>query len=445
MGEVLGVYGELGMRARTVVVTGLGEAGVEGEEGFEVPFIPRRDLKALKSRVAARLAPAYEAFLEERKGRAVRALGLGEKEALAVPTSPSALPLPPGRWENRRFAVKIDRLEYLDLLDEYLDQVLAPWGEREGEGRAWVEEVVFEPKRMFLAAKKPDEGIARLLAFGRRHRVRVRLALPTVVRAWDAPPVRAWVEAFAAAQEQAGQGDGSLLCFEVGNLGAWGLLEEYGLLPASSSGRHVDVTTDFTLYSLNSQASAVWARSLGASLIALSVEDDAANLEAHMRAWPRAMARVGGDVPAAGDEGVGEGRQAGSGQTHAAPQYILYKDVPLFMAEACSLTALHGNQCPGSKVCGYRTLSIENEQGEKFEVAHEHCKSIVYSTNAQSLVHRQQDLLGMGIRHFRLDFLTRKYEKQHLFEVLDAALRREADDTTPLPDTHQANFDRRLL
>lgn len=40
MGEVLGVYGELGMRARAVVVTGLGEAGVEGEEGSEVPFIP---------------------------------------------------------------------------------------------------------------------------------------------------------------------------------------------------------------------------------------------------------------------------------------------------------------------------------------------------------------------------------------------------------------------
>jgi putative protease len=136
---------------------------------------------------------------------------------------------------------------------------------------------------------------------------------------------------------------------------------------------------------------------------------------------------------------------AGAGAETVAPQYILYKDVPLFMAEACSLTALHGNTCPGSKVCEYRTLSIENEQGEKFEVAHEHCKSIVYSTNAQSLVHRQRDLLDMGIRDFRLDFLTRKYGKDQLFEVLDGALGREERDEEALPNTHVANFDRTLL
>jgi len=33
------------------------------------------------------------------------------------------------------------------------------------------------------------------------------------------------------------------------------------------------------------------------------------------------------------------------------------------MAEACSLTALHGG-CPSAKVCGYRQLEIENAEGK---------------------------------------------------------------------------------
>jgi len=458
--EVLGTYGELGFRADAVVIDGLDDGQDEGAReggkgGKGVPFIRRKDLKVLKAKVAETLTGAYEAFVMGRKQRAVAGLGISEKSSSSSSSSSSSaaapvVPLPARMWDERRFAIKFDRPEYLDMLDLYLSSMTGREGGRES---TVVKEVVFEPKRMYLADVKPEDGVARLMAFGARHGVRVRLALPTVVRAWDMTPLKGWVEAFVAAhaqqQQQQQQQRTPPVCFEVGNLGAWGLLEEWGVLsssspPAASSPR-VDVTTDFTLYSLNSQASAMWARTLGASRIALSVEDDKENLKAHMQAWPRAMNAAG----------AGAGAGAGAAGTSAAvgdeclasiaPQYILYKDVPLFMAEACSLTALHGNSCPGSKVCGYRTLSIENEQGEKFEVAHEHCKSIVYSTKAQSLVHRQKDLLGFGVRDFRLDFLTRKYDKKQFFEVLDAALRREEGDEEALPNTHVANFDRKLL
>lgn len=397
--EVLGTYGDLGYRAQAVVISGL-------DEHERVPFIPRKDLKSLKQRVVAQLGGAYRTMLSERKQRAKEALGLVSSSSASKPT-----PLPSREWTDRRFVVKFDRPEYLDLLDTYFEEVVGP---RDMGGL--IEEIVFEPKRMYLADTKPEEGVACLLAFGKKNGVRVRLALPTVIRAWDMTPLKGWVQAFVAQQQEQEE----KVCFEVGNLGAWGLLEEWGVL---SSETQVDVSTDFTLYSLNSQASRVWARTLGASRIALSVEDDAANLRAHMKAW---LGSVGDPA-------------------QHAPQYILHKDVPLFMAEACSLTALHGNTCPGSKVCGYRTLSIENQAGEQFEVAHEHCKSIVYSTNAQSLVHRQQDLLAMGIRDFRLDFLTRKYERNQLFDVLDGALRRDPHDVRPSPNTHVANFDRTLL
>jgi putative protease len=91
-------------------------------------------------------------------------------------------------------------------------------------------------------------------------------------------------------------------------------------------------------------------------------------------------------------------------------------------------------------VCGYRTLEIENPKGERFFVAHESCKSIVYGQDAYALTHRQDALLALGIRRFRIDFLTRSYDAESVGRVLDAAVAR-----APLAGTHSANFDRRLL
>jgi U32 family peptidase len=402
--ELLGVYGDVGFRARdgAVAIRGLvseEEEKEEEEEAAPVPYLPRKELKALKQRVVARLPAAYDVLIEARKAAALASLGS------------DTAPLPPAAWGERRFAVKVDRPEYLELLDAYLSS--AP------DLSGLVEEVVFEPKRMWLADTRPEEGARRLLALARKHGLRARLALPTVNRAWDLPPLRGWVQVFAnAATEE----EGGVACFEVGNLGAWGLLEEMGL---GADNPRVDLATDFPLYALNHEATAVWARELRPSRIALSVEDDAENLRAQLARWPQAGA-------------------AEAAANRPRPQYLLYKDVPLFLAESCSLTALHGG-CPGSKVCGYRTLSIENDAGERFSVAHEHCKTVVYGEEAQSLVHRQGELLAMGVRHFKLDFLTRLYDAGAFTRVLDAALRREATDRRPLPRTHVANFDRRLL
>ncbi|MEI6398546.1 MAG: hypothetical protein WCO71_07245, partial [Pseudomonadota bacterium] len=117
---------------------------------------------------------------------------------------------------------------------------------------------------------------------------------------------------------------------------------------------------------------------------------------------------------------------------------ILYKDTPLFVAEACSLTALH-NGCPTSKVCGYRTLEIENSKGERFFVAHEGCKSIVYGKDAYAISGQRQRLMDFGVESFRIDFLTRDYDQQALSAIVMAVTR---DET--IPGTHTANFLGRL-
>jgi putative protease len=192
---------------------------------------------------------------------------------------------------------------------------------------------------------------------------------------------------------------------EIGNLGALSMLERWGVQNQIHS-----IRSDFTLYTLNTSAAAHWGER-GVGTLALSVEDDFKNIHESCRTWPEKV----------------------------NPQVILFKDTPLFIAESCSLTALH-NGCPTNAVCGYRTLEIQNDSGEQFFVAHETCKSIVYDKRSFSITHKRTQLEGIGLRHFRADFLTRNYDENRFKDVLRCVF-----ESTAVSDTHVANFDRTLL
>ena len=226
----------------------------------------------------------------------------------------------------------------------------------------------------------------------------VRIALPAVIRAWDEPLLKGWLTSAANA---------GLTRYEIANIGALQNLHQWGLDSAET-----DLAGDFTLYALNAQATRFWGEH-DLHMIALSVEDDLHNITSHLARWPWEL-------------GI-------------KPQAILFKDTPLFIAEACSLTALH-NGCPTAKVCGYRTLEIESPAGDRYFVAHESCKSIVYAKEAFSITHRRQALFDLGVRDFRVDFMTRPYSKEAFAACLIAAWKGER-----IAGTHTANFDRSLL
>lgn len=284
------------------------------------------------------------------------------------------------------YSVKFDRAEYLAHLVRWNDLT----------GGAPLADLVLEPKRMFLRNEEPRAFLESWFAACRHLGATPRLSLPTVVRAWDEIFARKWTQAFVAAGGRH---------FEVGNVGGWELLREW------TGGVDIDLATDQYLYALHAGAAAFFA-SKGARLITLSVEQDAVDQEHLLARWPW-------DV--------------------AEPQAILFKDVPLFLAEACSLTALHGG-CPGSKTCGYRTLHIVSRTGEKYQVAHEECKSVVYGLDSWYLGHLRARHEAMGIRRFRLDFLTRAYGQDRFEEVIRAATRGEV-----LAGTHTGPFLQRLL
>jgi putative protease len=336
-------------------------------------FVPKSLLKQLKKQVSEQLVPAMDAHTQRSMDQSNSSLDQERQRLEAVTAA--------------RYQIKIDRLEYLPTLQtfaaEHPDFVM--------------DELVFEPKRAFLGKISAESAYAQLRAVATAMQAKLRLALPTVIRAWDEPLLRPWLRLF--------QGDNSQPGFEVGNPGALELLEDAGYRR-----QDCDLSSDFTLYALNTEAALSLAEN-NIKRVCLSVEDDLPSIRSKLRNWP----------------------------TVATPQVILYKDTPLFIAEACSLTALH-HGCPTASVCGYRTLEIENDEGERFFVAHESCKSIVYGKEAFSVSEHRSRLMELGVRDFRIDFLTRAYSAEALTEVLDGIRQ-----GCKLPETHSANFERELL
>lgn len=336
-------------------------------------FVPKSLLKQLKKQATELLLPSIPAYTQSSMEAANKSLSCNRQRLEAV--------------SSARYQIKLDRLEYLPIIQSYAA----------AHPEFTVDEIVFEPKRAFLGKMSVDSAYAQLKSVSVAMNAKLRLALPTVIRAWDEPLLRPWLRIF--------QSDGRMPCFEVGNLGALELLEEAGYQRADC-----DLAADFTLYALNTEA-ALTLTEQNVKRVCLSVEDDLPSMRSKLRNWPE----------------------------EAQPQVILYKDTPLFIAEACSLTALH-HGCPTASVCGYRTLEIENDEGERFYVAHESCKSIVFAKEAFAISDHRRRLMELGVGNFRVDFLTREYSAKAITDILDGI--REG---YKLPETHGANFERELL
>ena len=357
-------------------------------ESQRAPFVTRSQLKQVKRELAEAMESAYT-IRQAQRLQQVSSIVLGEGRP-QMGTATGGINL----------SVKIDKLEYFEPICQAVP-LLAAAG-------VTLDEIVFEPKRSNLPDLKPAEFAHQLITAQQKFAdmqnsvPALRLAVPTVLRAWDEPLFKQFLQACSAA---------GVNRFEVGNLGALALLERSSLSSTSSS---IDVSSDFTLFALNRAASREIGR-LGISRMAMSIEDDRTDLATHLLAWQQDNA------------------------PSATPQIIVYKDTPLFIAESCSLTALH-NGCPTNAVCGYRTLEIEDDAGERYFVAHESCKSIVYGKRAFAIPQHIDGLIGLGVKHFRADFLTRPYEPGKIVEILHAVAKR-----SQLTETTTCNFERQLL
>jgi len=361
------------------------ELHIFGDQGLEITqwtfsgdfswFVPRRRIKEFKLKIAPQLATA----LTDWASSLVKAVEWNQSILLQDQAV---------RVSQQRLTVKIDRMSYLEPIQLAFETLKA-------KNLLIPHELSFEPKRAFLGKISPEDLFNDLIKWTQAMGVSLRVALPTVIRAWDEPLLKRWLK---VAYER------GVRRFEVGNIGAMLFLTELGL-------EGIDLASDFTLYALN-QFATQELKSLSVNRYALSLENDKESLEAQLK-----TSKISG----------------------IEPELILYKDTPLFIAESCSLTALHGG-CPTAKVCGYRTLDIVNDEGEEFQVIHESCKSVVIGKNAFSISQERGWAANCGITFVRADFLSRSYSPEEVASILHII-----GDGNPIRSTHSGNHFRTLL
>lgn len=187
-----------------------------------------------------------------------------------------------------------------------------------------------------LAAGRPD--------------TRVRSALPVILRGPQVAALRAAVaDALAGGQRR----------WEVGSLAGWTLLREQARA-AGLADADLDVTADWSLYTLNGRAHAA-TRELGLRRAVSSPEEDRTNLEARLAADGRGI------------------------------EVLALQFTPLFISETAP--ALAGQRLKGRR-------------GERYAELEQDGLHVLVSERPYSLIGQLDALRAAGARHFRVD-LTR--------------------------------------
>ncbi len=215
---------------------------------------------------------------------------------------------------------------------------------------------------------------------------RLRIALPTIVRATDEDALRREIDWFLT------QG--------VRNWQIAGLAGRQYL----AAWNNLNVSADWPLYALNTAAIASL-QALGFKRITTSPEDDGRNVI---------------------DLGKRFGPQL---------QVPLYQDTPLAVSEAC----IHRDRACDRHGCDRGAVSLTGKSAHQLMAVTQDCRTTIISDMPYSITHRLAELQEAGFRRFRIDCLTRRYSSEEMAAIIDAACRGEA-----VPDTHEGNFARSL-
>ncbi|NBW83174.1 hypothetical protein EBR21_15600, partial [bacterium] len=175
--ELFSTFGNCGFAADSIAFA-----------GNDQWFVPRSQLKELKREIESELPKAYSAFTRERCNAALDSI------CSLSPRSVQEHPKRAAQHSQSKLAIKIDRLEYLGWIQESLQQQTSTTC----NDLTFVE-LVFEPKRAFLPDLSFTDVVSRLKQFSADTGATLRLALPTVLRAWDEPLMKRWTEEFFAA------------------------------------------------------------------------------------------------------------------------------------------------------------------------------------------------------------------------------------------------------
>lgn len=328
-------------------------------------FVPVSMLNNLRRQATDLLETRYQESLSARTAAIKAVLSI-----MPEPTLPSA-PVPPTaiRWR-----LKTDQPSVFDAFED--------------EDWQNVDEVVLD-----VSPDAPDLFEASLRRVAERcAQMRVRLALPVIVRRWEQHSLQAAIRRLLGAGWRH---------WQVSNLGAWGLLRATGL---EGEGVQLDVSVDWPIYTLNSMA-AEQALAMGATRLTLSPEDDGENMR-------RLLALLGEKA-----------------------DVIVYQDTPLMISEVCVLPAT-GCDRRGTCRSGEQLASSFKE---RVRVINRRCRMTIIQEKPFCLASHLPALISAGARSLRADFLYREYAADQARQVW-----RRLRAGQPLPGTHSGNYERGL-
>jgi U32 family peptidase len=257
---------------------------------------------------------------------------------------------------------------------------------------------------------------------------KLRFAVPTIVRAWNAPMIAAKLQTLfrlGARRFQVSGFGGLELVAWAGGLDRKRLVDTAQLMNRTRSVRTrqrvaihephlpdfrasgIDVTADWPCYTMSRESARSWLEQ-GISRVTLSVEDGRENLSELLREFGPAA-----DV-------------------------VVYQSTPLFTAESCVYANMLGH-CPGKAACDFKQMEMTAPDGAKFLAVDHWCRTIVLNQQPYSLSSRISELQQLGARRFRVDFIHRRYEPEQITAITKAAL-----DGKGIPETHEGNWDRGL-
>lgn len=237
-----------------------------------------------------------------------------------------------------------------------------------------------------LGADAFAAGLGILAAFCRRNAL--RLALPAIVRASDAGPIR---RLLGMAHEL------GIAKVEIGNVGGLQILAD---VVGPDWPRRMHVTADWTMYSTNRQAAAQWLDA-GVRRVTLSPEDEGGNVEALVRAL---------------------------GQSASV---IVCQYTPLFISETPPAFAGGASE---------ESLRLRGRNGQSFVVRRDGRLYVTTDARPFCIADRLSALEAAGVAHLRVDLTYAPLEA-----AAAAAIWRAVRAGRCPPGSHDANYGRGLL
>ena len=351
---------------------------------------------------AAEVNEARRQFFEALDAALKSQLQLNVAAALKAVSGEPGQPVNTDTLPPTRFTALVDKVEYLQSLPlEHLHEAVL--------------DVAEGTKESVLDAYE-------------EHGDKLRIAVPNILRSWNAPMVAAKLKglfelgarrfqvsnlgglefvAQAAGIDRQRRVDTSMIMKRSRSLAPRSGVAIYEPRLPDFARNGIDVTTDWPCYTMSRETARSWLEQ-GVSRVTLSIEDGLDN----MREILREFANVA-DV-------------------------VVYQDTPLFTSETCVHANMLGH-CPGKANCDFKQMEMTAPDGKRYLAVDRWCRSIILSEQAYSLSQRVRELEKLGAHRFRLDFIYRPYTAQQIQAICEQVMNAES-----IAGTHEGNWQRGL-